>query len=159
MVLRLIIIMMYIYHVPINAPSAHMIHINLNIIFCTHVEHSPTKTIYIKCYTEKQTSTRTTNTRTHTHTQWQLVNGNNKASSQSLTSHQLHRKKHSHNTHRVKILFHQFKTQVAKSQVCLIHCYIYLFLNPSTYQCTVTFNSIQKTLLSITIITIKRKFF
>jgi len=25
-----------------------MIHINLNIIFYTHVEHSPTKTIYIK---------------------------------------------------------------------------------------------------------------
>ena len=25
-----------------------MIHINLNMIFYTHVEHSPTKTIYIK---------------------------------------------------------------------------------------------------------------
>ena len=39
---------MYIYHVLINALSAHMIHINLNMIFYTHVEHSPTKTIYIK---------------------------------------------------------------------------------------------------------------
>ena len=41
---------MYIYHALINALSAHMIHINLNMIFCTHVEHSPTKTIYIKYY-------------------------------------------------------------------------------------------------------------
>ena len=31
---------MYIYHALINALSAHMIHINLNMIFCTHVEHS-----------------------------------------------------------------------------------------------------------------------
>ena len=46
---------MYIYHALINALSAHMIHINLHVIFCTHVEHSPTKTIYIKYYTEKQT--------------------------------------------------------------------------------------------------------
>ena len=39
---------MYIYHALINALSAHMIHINLNTIFYvyTHVEHSPTKTIY-----------------------------------------------------------------------------------------------------------------
>ena len=41
---------MYIYHVLINALNAHMIHINLNMIFYTHVEHSPTKTIYIKYY-------------------------------------------------------------------------------------------------------------
>ena len=40
----IIIIIMY------NALSAHMIHINLNMIFYTHVEHSPTKTIYIKYY-------------------------------------------------------------------------------------------------------------
>ena len=39
---------MYIYHALINALSAHMIHINLNMIFYTHVVHSPTKTIYIK---------------------------------------------------------------------------------------------------------------
>ena len=32
---------MYIYHVFIIALSAHMIHINLNTIFCTHVKHSP----------------------------------------------------------------------------------------------------------------------
>ena len=44
----IIIIIMYIYHALINAPSAHMIHINLNMIFYTHVEHSPTKTIHIK---------------------------------------------------------------------------------------------------------------
>ena len=43
---------MYIYHALINALSAHMIHINLNMIFYTHVEHSPTKTIYMKYYTD-----------------------------------------------------------------------------------------------------------
>ena len=41
----MIMIIMYIYHAPINALSAHMININLNMIFYTHVEHSPTKTI------------------------------------------------------------------------------------------------------------------
>ena len=41
---------MYIYHALINALSAHMIHINLNMILYTNVEHSPTKTIYIKYY-------------------------------------------------------------------------------------------------------------
>ena len=44
------IYIMYIYHVLISALSAHMIHINLNMIFYTHIEHSPTKTIYIKYY-------------------------------------------------------------------------------------------------------------
>ena len=39
----LIIIIMYIYHALFNALSAHMIHINLNMIFYTHVEHSPAK--------------------------------------------------------------------------------------------------------------------
>ena len=48
---------MYIYHVLINTLRAHMIHINLNMIFCTHVEQSPTKTIYIMYYTEKQKHT------------------------------------------------------------------------------------------------------
>ena len=31
----------YIYHALINALSAHMIHMNLNMKFYTHVEHSP----------------------------------------------------------------------------------------------------------------------
>ena len=39
----------------INALSTHMIHINLDMIFCTHVEHSPTKTIYTNYYTETHT--------------------------------------------------------------------------------------------------------
>ena len=39
---------MYICHALINALSAHLIHINLNMILYTHVEHSPTKTVYIK---------------------------------------------------------------------------------------------------------------
>ena len=51
---------MYIYHVFINVLSANMIHINLNTIFYTHVQHSPTKTIYIKHYMEN----------THTKMQW-----------------------------------------------------------------------------------------
>ena len=55
---------MYIYHVLINALSAHMIHINLNMILYTHVEHSPTKTIYIKYYTKTKTHYK----HTHTHT-------------------------------------------------------------------------------------------
>ena len=62
---------MYIYHALINALSAHKIHINLNMIFYTHVQHSPTETIYIKYYlqhTHTHTHTHTTHTRTHTHT-------------------------------------------------------------------------------------------
>ena len=51
----ILLIIMYIYYALINALSAHMIHINLNMIFYTQVEHSPTKPIYIKYYTEKQT--------------------------------------------------------------------------------------------------------
>ena len=49
-IIIIMIIIMYIYHALINALSAYMIHINLNMIFYTHVEHSPTKTIYIKYY-------------------------------------------------------------------------------------------------------------
>ena len=39
------ITIVYIYHALINALSAHMIYINLNMIFYTLAEHSPTKTI------------------------------------------------------------------------------------------------------------------
>ena len=66
---------MYIYHVLINALSAHMIHINLNMMFYTHVHdvaHSPTKTIYIKYYTtkeeEEEERKKAPHTHTHTHT-------------------------------------------------------------------------------------------
>ena len=52
----------YIYQALINAQNAQMIHINLNMIFYTHVEHSPTETIYIKYYM-------IWNTHTHTLTQ------------------------------------------------------------------------------------------
>ena len=34
---------MYIYRALINARSAHIMHINLNVIFYTDVEHSPIK--------------------------------------------------------------------------------------------------------------------
>ena len=47
----------YIYHAVINALSAHMIHTNLNMKFYTHVEHSPTETIYIRHYTETHAHT------------------------------------------------------------------------------------------------------
>ena len=50
-----IIIIMHIYYVLINIRSAHMLHINLDTLFYTHVEHSPTKTIYIKYYMETHT--------------------------------------------------------------------------------------------------------
>ena len=71
---------MYIYHPLINALSAHMIHINLNMIFYTHVQHSPTNRIYIK-YTKKEEEKKAlqthmharthtlAHTHTHTHTQ------------------------------------------------------------------------------------------
>ena len=36
----IIIIIMYIYDALINALSAHMIHINLNMIFYAHVKHN-----------------------------------------------------------------------------------------------------------------------
>ena len=44
----------------ISALSAHTIHINLNMIFYTHVEHSLTKTVYIlkKYYTKTTTTTK-----------------------------------------------------------------------------------------------------
>ena len=65
----IIIIIMYIYHALINALSDPMIHINLNMIFYTHVEHSPTKTIYIKNYTKQQkTHYKHTHTHIHIHT-------------------------------------------------------------------------------------------
>ena len=38
---------MYIYYALMSALSAHMIHVNLERIFYTHVEHSPTTTIYL----------------------------------------------------------------------------------------------------------------
>jgi len=59
---QIIIIIMYIYHVFINTLSTRIIHINLNTIFYTHVEDSPTKTIYIRNHTHTHT-----HTQTHTH--------------------------------------------------------------------------------------------
>ena len=63
---------MYSYCALINALSAHMIHINLNMIFYTHVEHSPIKNNLRKVLhgnTQTQTHTDTqTHRHTHTHT-------------------------------------------------------------------------------------------
>ena len=68
---------MYIYHALINTLSAHMIHINLNYtLFCTHIQHSPTKTIYTRYYMETCTQThkgiiwKHAHTHTHAHTDW-----------------------------------------------------------------------------------------
>ena len=57
---------MYIYHALINTLSAHMIHVDLNTIFCTHVEHSPSyqnnlhKVLYMEMHA-------CTHTHTHMH--------------------------------------------------------------------------------------------
>ena len=59
---------MYIYHALINVLNAHVIHIDLTTIFYTHVEHSSTKTIYIKCYTETHYTHTHTHARTHART-------------------------------------------------------------------------------------------
>ena len=58
---------MCIYHALINALRAHMIHISLNI-FYTHVEHSPTKTIYKNYCTKTKQKMHYEHTHTHTHT-------------------------------------------------------------------------------------------
>ena len=63
----------YIYHALINALSAHLIHINLNMIVYTHAEHSPNKTIYIKYYTK--TNKNALQTHTHTRTHYPLLPG------------------------------------------------------------------------------------
>ena len=60
---------MYIYHVLINPLSTHMIHINLNMIFYTHVERSPstpTKTDNLHKVLYRKTNTHYTHTRSHT---------------------------------------------------------------------------------------------
>ena len=64
-----LIIIMYIYHALIRALTAHIIHINLNTIFYTHVEDSLTKTIYIRHYMHARAHTHThTHARTHART-------------------------------------------------------------------------------------------
>ena len=65
--MKCLLIIMYIYHALINALSAHMIHINLNMIFYTHLEHSPTETIYIRYCMWKYTCTHM-HARMHAHT-------------------------------------------------------------------------------------------
>ena len=62
--------LIYIYHALINTLRARVMHINLNMIFYTHVEHSPNKTIYIKSYTKNKNKTHM-----HTHTQWLAETG------------------------------------------------------------------------------------
>ena len=57
---------MYIYHALINALSTHMIHINLNMIFYTHVEHSPTYKVLLLYL--KNNNKNALHTHTHTHT-------------------------------------------------------------------------------------------
>ena len=61
-------LIMYIYRALINALIAHIIHINLNMIFYTHVEHSPIenslhKVVYGNTHIDKHT-----HSHTHTHT-------------------------------------------------------------------------------------------
>ena len=80
---------MYIYHALINTPSAHMIHINLDMIFHTHVEHSPTETIYIKYYTKQKNAL---HTHTHTHT----PHGRTHARTHARTHTNTHTHTHTH---------------------------------------------------------------
>ena len=47
----------YICHVRISALSTHMIHINLNTIYYTHVEQSPINAFYRKYYMKQKTET------------------------------------------------------------------------------------------------------
>ena len=61
-----IITVMYIHQALINALSAHTIHININTTFYTHIEHSPTKTIYIR-YCMETCMHAHSHTHTHTH--------------------------------------------------------------------------------------------
>ena len=51
-----VLLLLYIYHALINALSAHMIRINLNMTFYTHVEHSSTRTTHTKHHAERQTT-------------------------------------------------------------------------------------------------------
>ena len=77
--------LIYIYYALIYAPSAHMIHINLNTVFYTHVEHSPTKTIYIRIW--RHTCVRA---RAHTHTRVHTL---------SRAHRHTHTHTHTHMTH------------------------------------------------------------
>ena len=99
-----IIIIMYIYHVLINALSGYMIHVNLNTIFYTifytHVEHSSTKTIYIKYYVE--------NTHTHTHA---------RARARAPTHAHTHTHTHTH-THAELRKYYYYRKHVG----CLLCC-------------------------------------
>ena len=48
--------------------SAHIVHINLNTIFHTHVEDSPTETVFIRHYMETHAHMHAhTHARAHTH--------------------------------------------------------------------------------------------
>ena len=58
-----LIIIIHIHHALINAVSAHMIHINLNTIFYTHVEHLPKQFTYKVLYGNAHT-----HERAHAHT-------------------------------------------------------------------------------------------
>ena len=63
-----IIIMMYIYHPLINALSAHMIHINLNMIFYTYKAQSYQNNLHKVLYGKTNKHTHYTHTHTCTHT-------------------------------------------------------------------------------------------
>ena len=43
----LMMMMMYIYHALFDALGVHIMHINLNTVFCTHVEYTPTNANYV----------------------------------------------------------------------------------------------------------------
>ena len=61
----IIIMIMYIYHALVNALSVRIIHINLNTVFYTYVEDSPTKTIYKRHFMETHTGDNASSLRSH----------------------------------------------------------------------------------------------
>ena len=114
-----LIIIMYIYHALINALSAHVVHINLNMVFYTHVEHSPTKTIYIKYYTKTKTKC-TTHVCTHTCT---LTHARTLALTQHTHTHTQHTHSHAHSSFVVCWPF-TWRRQIIKSAcVSLFPCF------------------------------------
>ena len=96
---------MYIYHAPINALSAHTIHINLNMILYTHAERSPTKTVYIRHFMETHTHT---HARAHTHARMH-------ARTHARTHTRTHARTHAHTHTHASNMIHQL-AQVSRER-------------------------------------------
>ena len=98
-----------------------MIHINLNMIFYTHVEHSPTKTIYIKYYKKNNKKPHYKHTHVHTHTHiYILYISENQKRSKAYGMEYRHvagRKNQNHSCHKSVNLYSVY-----------IYIYIYIYI-------------------------------